>query len=141
MGRLGVFECDGLKSDKAEWAGKSHQFASHQNDGGWLGHILLVRVGSDGRVRGELELADGGNISGGGEQLEGGLLLRVSNVDGDLAGTKVLQGRSRIVGVFNPLNSLGLTGLPRGGGGGGGGLYFSCVSALAVCERKRGKPT
>jgi len=97
--RLGVFECYGLNSDK-----------------------VLVRVGSDGRVRGELELADGGNISGGGEQLEGGLLLRVSNVDGDLAGTKVLQGRSRIVGVFDPLNGLWLTSLPRGGGGGGGGV-------------------
>jgi len=49
-------------------------------------------------------------------------LLRVSNINGDLGGTKVLQGGSRIVGILNPLNSLFLTGCPRGGGNGGGGL-------------------
>jgi len=81
---------------------------------------IFLRVGSDGSIRAERERAGGGNVSGGGEQLEGGLLLRVSDVDGDLGGTKVLQRRSRIVGIFNPLNSLLLTGWPRGSGSGGG---------------------
>jgi len=91
-------------------------------------HVLFLGVGADGRVGGELELADRGNIGGGGDQLEGGLLLRVSDVNGDLAGTKVLQGRSRVVGVFDPLNSLFLTGWPRGGGNGRGGLRLFVVS-------------
>jgi len=43
-------------------------------------------------------------------------LLRVSDVDRDLGGTKVLQGRGRLVGILDPLNTLLLTGLPRGGG-------------------------
>ena len=51
-------------------------------------------------------------------------MLRVSDVDRDLGGTKVLQGRSRLVGILNPLNSLFLTALPRGGGNWGSGLHF-----------------
>ena len=89
-----------------------------------LEHVLFLRVGSNGRVRGERELTGAGNVGRGGEQLEGGLLLRVSNVDGDLAGTKVLQGRSRVVGIFDPLKGLLLTGWPRGAGSRGSGLYF-----------------
>jgi hypothetical protein len=108
---------------------------------GWLGHVLILRVGSDGSVRGELELADGGNIGGRGEQLEGGLLLRVSNIDGDLGGTEVLQGGSRIVGILNPLDRLLLTGWPRGSGSGGGSLHSFGVSELAgCCEKARKTP-
>ena len=95
-----------------------------KHDTGCLEHVLFLRVGSNGRVRGERELAGVGNIGRGGEQLEGGLLLRVPNVDRDLAGTKVLQGRSGVVGIFNPLKSLLLTGWPRGAGSRGSGLYF-----------------
>ena len=99
-------------------------------------HVLVLGVGSDGGVRGELELADGGNIGGGREQLEGGLLLRVSNVDGNLGGTKVLQGGSRGVGVLNPRDSLFLTRWPRGGGNWGGGLRLFAVSDC-LCARER----
>jgi hypothetical protein len=102
-------------------------------------NVLLVRVGSNGRVRSKLERADVGNIGGGGDQLEGGLLLDVSNVDRDLAGTVVLQGRSRAVGVLNPLDSLRLTALPRGRGNGGGGLYFVQSAGETDRMNKRGK--
>ena len=96
-----------------------------RNDGrNELGHVLFLRIGSHGRVRGELELADSGNIGRGRKQLEGGLLLRVSDVDGDLGRTKVLQGRSRLVGILNPLNTLLLTGLPRGGCNWRSSLHF-----------------
>jgi hypothetical protein len=88
------------------------------------GHVLFLRVGSNGRVRGELEFANGGNIGRGGEHLEGGLLLSVSDVDRDLGGTKVLQGRGRVVGILNPLNNLLLTGWPRSGGNRSGCLHF-----------------
>ena len=104
---------------------RTHQISVPiRDDGRGPGHILVLRVGSDGTVRGELELVDGRNIGGGGKHLEGGLLLRVSDVDGDLGGAKVLQGRSRNVGIFNPLNGLLLTGLPRGGRNWRGGLHF-----------------
>jgi len=100
-------------------------------------HVLFLRVGSDGSVGGELEQVDGGYISGGGDQLEGGLLLRVSDVNGDLGGTKVLQGRGGVVGIFDPLNSLFLAGRPRGGGNGGGGLrLFGVSNSLAPRKRK-----
>lgn len=83
---------------------------------------VLVGIRSDGGVRHKLERAGVGNVGGGRDQLERGLLLSVSNVNGDLAGTEVLQGRSRSVGVLNPLDGLVLTGLPRGGGGGRSGV-------------------
>ena len=104
--------------------------APSENMVGWLRHVLFLGVGPDRRVRSERELADGGNIGRRGEQLEGGLLLRVSDVDGDLGGTKVLQGRGGIVGVFYPLDSLRLPGLPRGGSGRGGGLHSFGVGEL-----------
>ena len=99
-------------------------------------HVLVLGVGSDGGVRSELELADGGNIGGGREQLEGGLLLRISNVDGNLGGTKVLQGGGRGVGVLNPRDGLFLTRWPRGGGNWGGGLRSFAVSDC-LCARER----
>ena len=102
-----------------------------------VAHVLILRVGSDGSVRGEGELADVGNIGRGRKQLQGGLLLRVPDVDGDLGGSEVLQGRSGIVGILNPLNVLRLTGRPRGGGSGGGGLHLLHVSELAGGERAR----
>lgn len=74
--------------------------------------------------------------------MEGGLLLGVSDVDGDLAGTIILQRRSRTVRVLNPLDGLRLTGLPGGGGNGGSGLY--CVPSqrvrLAAKTRERKNP-
>jgi len=100
-------------------------------------HVLFLRVGSDGSVRLELELVDGGNVGGGGEQLEGGLLLRVSDINGDLGGTKVLQGRSGVVGIFDPLNSLILTSLPRGGSNGRGGLRSFGVSDWLVARKRK----
>jgi len=109
---LGVLEGERLEPDEAEWVGKSRQTASHQKLWQDPRHVLFLGVGSDGGVRSELELADGGNIGRGREQLEGGLLLRVSDVNGDLGGTEVLQGWSRVVGIFNPCDSLFLTGRP-----------------------------
>ena len=102
-----------------------------------LRHLLFLRVGSDGSVGGELELGDGGNISGRREQLEGGLLLRVSDVNGDLGGTEVLQGRSGVVGIFNPLNSLFLTSWPRGGGNGRGSLCLFGVSDWPAPRKRK----
>ena len=92
------------------------------DDGSDLRHVLFLRVGPNGRVRNEVEAAGVGNVGRGREQLEGGLLLRVSDVDRDLSGTKVLQGRSRLVGILDPLNSLVLTSLPRGSGNRSSGL-------------------
>lgn len=85
----------------------------------------MVRVGSYGRVRGELELADGGNIGRRRDRLEKGLLLRVSDIDGDLARAKILQGRSGIIRIVNPLNILLLAALPTGGGNWRSGLHFT----------------
>jgi hypothetical protein len=99
----------------------------------------LVRVGSNGRVRSKWDRADVRNIGGGRDQLEGGLLLDVSNVDRDLAGTVVLQGRSRAVGVLNPLDSLRHAALPRGRGNGGGGLYFVHSQRVRLTAGTRGK--
>lgn len=101
-------------------------------------HVLYVRVGSNGRVWGELDRAVLRNIRRGGDQLKGSLLLRVSNVDGDLAGTEVGQGRSRDVWIVDPLYRLWLTGLPTGGSDRGSGLHSAQVSGLTVV-RKEGK--
>lgn len=102
-------------------------------------HVLNTGVGTNGRVGGELDRADVGNISRGGNQLEGGLLLRVSDVDGDFAGTHVRQGRLRSVGVFYPLDGLRLTGLPRGGSSRGRGLHSFKISELASGGEKARK--
>jgi len=75
---------------------------------------VLVRVGSDGRVRSELERGDVGNIGRGRKLLEGGLLLRVSDVDGDLSETEVHQCRRGIARIAHPRNVVGLTSWPRG---------------------------
>ena len=106
-------------------------------------HVLFLRVGPNGRVRNEVEAAGVGNVGRGREQLEGGLLLRVSDVDRDLSGTKVLQGRSRLVGILNPLNSLVLTSLPRGSGNRSSGLDSARVNELGWIqgESKGGKLT
>lgn len=126
LGLLGILERERLKSDETEWGEKDRirlRSSPRMMAVEGLGHVLFLGVGSDGRVRGELELADGGDIGRGGNQLKGGLLLRVSDVNGDPAGTIVLQGRSRIGGIFNPLDNLLLTSLPRGGLSWGSGLH------------------
>ena len=66
-------------------------------------------------------------------------MLRVSDVNGDLAGTEVLQGRSGVVGILNPLNSLFLTGRPRGGGDGGGGLHLFGVNDWLTPRKRKEK--
>jgi len=73
---------------------------------------ILIRVGPDGRVGFESEAVDLRNIDRGIDQLERGLLLNVSDVDGDLARAIVFQGRSGAVGVFYPVNSLVGSGVP-----------------------------
>ena len=85
-------------------------------------HALLVRVWSNSGVRDELERAVLRNIRRGGYQLKRSLLLRISNVDRDLAGTEVRQRRSRVVWIINPFYRLLITALPTGGSDGGGCL-------------------
>jgi hypothetical protein len=63
-------------------------------------------------------------------------LLRISNVDGDLGGTKVRQGGSGVVRIINPLYRLWLTTLPTGGSDGSGGLCSVRVSGQ-MSDKKR----
>jgi len=74
---------------------------------------VYVRVGSDGRVRDEVERGDVGDVGRLGDRLEGSLLPDASDAEEDLGGTKflvsVLPGNSAI------LTALATGGLNRGG--------------------------
>lgn len=83
----------------------------------------MIRIGPNFTVGLETDLVEFGNIDRGIDQLEGGLLLNVSDIDRDLARAVVLQGRSGIVGVFNPANGLVDVACPGSGGNWRGGLY------------------
>lgn len=83
----------------------------------------MIRDGPNFRIGLETDLIDFRNIDRGFDQLEGGLLLGVSDVDGELARAIVLQGRSGMVGVFYPANGLVGVGCPGSRGDWLGSLH------------------